>query len=357
MRRLGLRSVLAFAICAFALTACGGGTTGQETAPEDDTEAGQALKVIHYVSGNLGDKSFFDSAERGLSKSGMVYGFETSTLVGGKDSAAWEPDLDKLSSSGNYDIIVVGTYPLTETVQRLAHRYPQQRFIFYDGSVADSPNVYSMLYSQSEGSFLAGAFAAMVTTDPSFAGANPDKVIGFIGGLNDDLINDFKSGYEQGAAYIDPGVKVVADYVGNFADENRAKELANGQYRDGGADIIYNVAGGAGLGILAAGSEEGKYTIGVDSNQNPLYPGSVLTSMLKNVDESVFRALSLVRGGKLAYGKTEILGVKEGAVGIARDQHYEKYVPEAIREKMKDIEVGIASNKIEVQSSLTKVQP
>ena len=121
----------------------------------------------------------------------------------------------------------------------------------------------------------------MVTSDSSLKGTNSDKVIGFIGGLNDDLINDFKFGYEQGAAYIDPEVKVVAQYVGDYSNEKKAEELASGQFREEKVDIIYNVAGGAGLGTLRAGAEAGKYTIGVDSNQNPLYPGSVLTSMLK----------------------------------------------------------------------------
>lgn len=309
------------------------------------------LKVVHYVSGNLGDKGFFDSADRGLKKAEYVFGYETSSVEGGEDSTAWEPGLEKLAASGLYDVIIAGTSKLREVVKELAGRYPEQQFVFYDDTIHGIPNVYAMLCSQSEGSFLAGAFAAMVTASPELSGANSEKKIGFIGGEDIDIINDFKSGYEQGALYIDPEVQVVASYVGDFVNQRKAEELAAKQYLSQ-VDIIYNVAGAAGLGLLKAGKEAGKYTIGVDINQNPLYPGSVLTSMLKNLDESVFRALSKIRGGSLPFGTTEVLGVKDSGIGIARDELYEKYVPNDIKEKMKDIESKIASGEIVVKSTL-----
>jgi basic membrane protein A len=343
-------------------TSGGGGSRSPATDGGQGAAVGSAkgnpepakTKVVHYVSGKIGDKGFFDSAERGMQKAHNVYGYDTSTVVGGERSEEWASGLEKLAASGEYSIILVGTSPMREVVKDLAVRYPKQRFIFYDDRIEGLPNVYSMLYSQSEGSFLAGAFAAMVTEDSGLKGANKEKIIGFIGGMNNDITMDFQEGYEQGAAYIDPEVKVVESYVGDFQNSQKAEKLALQQYRSEGADIIFNVAGRAGLGILKAGHDEGKYTIGVDSNQNPLYPGSVLTSMLKNVDESVFRALSLERSGSLPYGKAEVLGVKEDCIGLARDNLYEQYVPEPIKENMKDIEGKIANGDIRVKSHLQK---
>lgn len=355
--RAGLYSMtllLGVSLLTGCLSSQGNEGASGESGEGDGGPGGSGIRVVHYVSGKLGDKGFFDSAERGMKKANYVYGYDTSTVVGGERSEDWAPELEKLAASGEYSIILVGTSPMREPVMELAGRYPKQRFIFYDDRIEGLPNVYAMLYSQSEGSFLAGAFAAMVTTDSSFKGTNKEKTIGFIGGMSNEIIADFKEGYKQGAAYIDPEVKIVESYVGDFLNGSRAEKLAIQQYRLEGADIIYNVSGGAGLKILKAGYEEQRYTIGVDSNQNPLYPGSVLTSMLKNVDESVFRALSLERGGSLPYGKTEVLGVKEGGIGIARDKLYELYVPEPIKENMKDIEAKIANGEIQVQSHLKK---
>ncbi|MFD2332723.1 BMP family protein [Cohnella sp. GCM10020058] len=318
----------------------------------DASDGARTIKALHFVSGKLGDKGFFDSAERGLQKASFVYGFDTETVEGGLDGDKWEPQLDKLVAAGTYDVIVVGTSTSHELVLKLAKQYPRQKFVFYDDSIQGVPNVYAMLYSQSEGSFLAGAFAAMATTDAGLKGANPEKVVGFIGGLDMDVIRDFESGYKQGARYIDPEIRVVSAYVGDFVNQAKARALAKRQYESQKVDIIYNAAGGAGLGLLKEGNGLGKYSIGVDSDQNPLFPGSVLVSVLKNVDESVFRALSEFRGGTLPFGTTEVLGVKDGGVGLARDELYEQYVPSEIKEKMKDIESKIASGEIKVESSL-----
>ncbi|MFB9324591.1 BMP family protein [Paenibacillus aurantiacus] len=334
-------------------------TKSKTEAPAPDTAQAARLtgKVLHFVSGKLGDKGFYDSAERGLQKAAYVYGFKTATVEGGLDSSLWEAKLREQIASQAYEVIVVGTSTIKAVFMKLAAEYPKQQFVFYDDKIEGLPNVYAMVYSQSEGSFLAGAFAAMATTDKTLSGANPDKAIGFIGGLDTAVIRDFQSGYEQGAAYIDPDVRVETAYVGDFTNQAKAKQLAEAQYESGGVDIIYNAAGGAGLGMLEEGSELHRYAIGVDSNQNGLYPGTVLTSILKNVDESVFRALSEYRGGRLPFGETEELGVKEGGVGIARDELYEKHVPEAVKEKMKEIEAKIASGDIQVQSSLTEEAP
>jgi len=339
------------------LAACGNNNAGNAGNPANSPEAGgeqagKKLKVGYYVNATLGDKSFFDSVKRGVDQAVAELGYEAKTIEGGTNQADWPAGLESMVASKEYDVILVGTSQMTEIVRDLAQRYPDQKFIFFDDAIKDMPNVYSMTYSQSDGSFLAGAFAAMVTTSQELEAANPDKVIGFVGGMDIPVINDFKAGYEQGAKYIDPEVKIVTSYIGDFANAPKAKELALAQYNSQKVDIVYQVAAAAGLGVLEAGNEQGKYTIGVDSNQNPLYPGSVLTSMMKNLDTTTFRALKMFKEGTLPFGTQEVLGVKEGGVGLAKDELYEQYVPQSIRDKMDEIEEKMVAGEIKVESIL-----
>jgi len=333
------------------LAGCGG-KKDEASGNGGESGGGKKFSVAYYVNGTLGDKGFFDSAQKGLEKAKSDLGIETKTVEGGTNQADWPAGLESLVSSKKYDLIIVGTSQMKDITIDIAKRYPDQKFIYFDEMIKDVPNIYSMLYSQSEGSFLAGAFAALVTTSTELPQANPDKVIGFVGGMDIPIINDFKAGYEQGAQYIDKDVKVVASYIGDFANAPKAKELTLAQYNSQKVDIAYQVAGGAGLGVLEASKEANKYSIGVDANQNPLYPGFTLTSMLKNIDQSITRALTLYNDGKLNFGVNEVLGLKENGVGIAKDDLYEKHVPKSIQDKMKEIEDKMASGEIKVNSIL-----
>jgi basic membrane protein A and related proteins len=314
--------------------------------------AQKALSVAFYVNNTLGDKGFFDYAQMGLQKAQKDLGYEFKTVEGGTNQADWQSGLESLVSSKKYDLILVGTSQMTDIVKDLASRYPDQKFIFFDDKITGVPNVYSWTFSQAEGSFLAGAFAALSTESTDLKAANPDKVIGFIGGMDIPIIRDFQSGYEQGAKYVDPSVKVVASYIGDFTNAPKGKELALAQFNSQKADIVYQVAGPAGLGVLEAANSVGKYAVGVDGNQNPLYPGTVLTSMMKNNDTSVFRALDLFKQGKLEFGKSEVLGLKEGGVGLAKDDLFNKYVPKSIQDKLSEIEQKLSNGEIKVESKL-----
>lgn len=330
------------------LVACSDNSSpDQGTAGDGD----EILSVGYYVNSTLGDKSFFDSAQRGIERAGSELGYKTKTIEGGDNQADWASGLESMVSSGSYDVIVTGTSQMTEIVTDIANRYPDMKFIFFD-DVVEAKNVYSMTYSQGEGSFLAGAFAALVTTSTELENANPEKIIGFVGGMDIPIINDFLSGYKQGAEYVDSEVQVIASYIGNFTDSPKAKELTLSQINAQKADIVYQVAASAGLGILEAASEKNVYSIGVDSNQNDIYPGSVLTSMLKQIDNTVFQALEKMKDGTLEFDKVENLGMEQEAVGLAEDELYEEHVPEAIRKQMEDIKAKLQSGEIVVKSDL-----
>jgi basic membrane protein A and related proteins len=338
-------------VSSLVLSACGKSDSSDDKGKSGE-EGKDKLKVAFYVNGTLGDKGFFDSAQRGLEQAERELGIELKTVEGGYNQSDWAAGLEQLVSGGKYDVIVVGTSQMKDITIDIANRYPDQKFIYFDEKIEGVPNIYSMLYSQSEGSFLAGAFAALVTTSTELKNANPDKIIGFVGGMDIPIINDFLAGYEQGAKYIDPDIKVIASYVGDFENAPKAKEFGLSQFNTQKVDVSFNVAGGAGLGLLEAAKEANKYAIGVDSNQNPLYPGTVLTSMLKNIDKSLVRALDLHIKGELEYGKTEVLGIPEDGVGLAKDDLYEQHVPQSIKDKIKEIEEKLAKGEIKVDSIL-----
>ncbi len=317
------------------------------------------LKVALYLNGTLGDKSFFDSANRGLQMAEKDLNVEGKTIEGGYDPSKWEPDLEQLAE-GDWDIIIVGTWQMVDPLEKVARAHKDKKFIIFDTTVdyskGDLGNVYSILYKQNEGSFLVGALAAMIT-ESNMPKANPQKVIGFLGGMDIPVINDFKVGYIQGAHYIDPDVKVLVSYAGSFNDPAKGKELVLAQY-DQGADIAFNVAGETGIGLLDAAKEKDKYAIGVDSDQYIMFKDSdpekaahIVTSMKKNVDKSLYRAIKLYEEGKLQFGKAEALGLKEDGIGVADNENYEKLVPKEFRDKIDELKQKIINGDIKVKTA------
>jgi basic membrane protein A len=320
------------------------------------------LKVVLYLNGTLGDKSFFDSAASGIQRAEKELGVTTKIIEGTYDSQRWEPDLIQLAE-GDWDIVIAGTWQLQEMLEKLAPKNPTKKWITYDTTVDYSKpglgNVYSILYKQNEGSFLVGALAGIVTGS-KMPLANPQKVVGFLGGMDIPVINDFKVGYEQGAKYIDPAVKVLVSYVGAWDDSAKGKELMLAQY-DQGADIAFNVAGQAGLGLLDAAKEKKRYAIGVDSDQFLVYKDSdpdkasyIVTSMLKNVGSSLFRAVKGTMDGTIKYGAAEALGITEGGVGVADNENFNKLISEEVRKKLKDLEKKVVSGEIKVDTAFGK---
>jgi len=318
------------------------------------------LKIVNYVSGTLGDKCFFDSAQRGLEMVIKEFGVSGRTVEGGYDTANWEPDIQQLSE-GNWDIIIVGTWQLVEIIEKIAPTHPEKKYIIYDTTVDYSKgnfeNVYSILYKQNEGSFLGGALAALVTSS-NLPLTNSEKTIGFLGGMDIPVINDFKVGYIQGAHYIDPEVNVLVSYIGAFNDPAKGKELVLAQY-DQGADIVYSVAGQSGLGTYDAGKDKKRYVLSGDGSDmflvfkdsDPEKASYVVTSIVKNVDNSIYRAIDLYLKGELKFGVAEDLGIKEGGMSIVDNENFKKLIPEDFRKKIKEIEEKILAGEIVVDTA------
>jgi len=215
-----------------------------------------------------------------------------------------------------------------------------------------------MTYAQNQGSFLAGVYAAAITTS-MMEGTNDDPIIGAVGGQQIPVIDDFIVGYEQGACLVNPESQSIVQYAGSWNDPARGKEITLAMYEQG-ADIVFQVAGGTGVGVFEAAQEQRRYAIGVDSDQavivaetDPDQAERILTSMLKNVDNSIFRAITLHLDGELPYGSSESLGIPEGGVGLAKNEFYDMATSDDIKAMVEAAEAAVVAGDIEVQTVFT----
>ncbi len=337
---------------------------------ETEAEAFVAPEGTHYkaallLNGNLGDKSFYDSANEGLTRlrdelGEDVFDFKVEQMGGtAADESKWEPTLLDYCDTGEYDVIIMGTWQMAQPLANAAAEYPDQKFIFFDEAFdfeanGNPENIYNVLYKQNEVSYLVGAAAAMMTTDENLQGIDPDNhIIGFLGGMDNAVINDFLVGYIQGALDTDPDIEVAVGFVGDFVDSTKGKDIALSQYQSG-ADVGFNVAGNAGLGQIEAAKDEDKFAFGVDSDQAALLPDYadyIPTSALKNVGQSLYLAIQKDMLGELAYGTQETYGFAEGGVALVKDAHYEAMLSEEVRTKLDELEQSIIAGDIVVNTS------
>jgi basic membrane protein A len=328
----------------------------------------EPLKAVSVINGTLGDKSFFDSAQRGMDAIADEYDIDIDTVELGIDPANWEPGLlDVMADTDSYDILLAGTFQMISIMAANVHNYPDKHFMFYDAPMPyDDPNVcvdgcanvYSMTYAQNQGSFLAGVYAAAITTS-MMEGTNDAPIIGAVGGQQIPVIDDFIVGYEQGACLVNPETVSIVQYAGSWNDPARGKEITLAMYEQG-ADIVFQIAGGTGVGVFEAAHEQERYAIGVDSDQavivaetDPDQAERILTSMLKNVDNSIFRAITNHLDGTLPYGSSESLGIPEGGVGLAKNDFYDMATSDDIKAMVEAAEAAVVNGDIDVQTVFT----
>jgi basic membrane protein A len=350
--------VLALVVVMALVMVVGATTTSAQDEP---------LRITLVINGVLGDKSFFDSAQRGMDM--LIedgYNVEVNTIELGIDPAAWETGLsDAMSDSESYDVLITGTFQMGEFLGKRVHLYPDKVFLFFDDSVPydnpdicaeGCPNVYSVLYAQNEGSLLAGVYAAAISLS-GIEGTDAEAIIGAVGGQDIPVINDFIVGYEQGACLVSPDAQVLVQYAGSWNDPAKGKEITLAMYEQK-ADIVFQVAGGTGVGVFEAAYEQGHYAIGVDSDQatiiadaDPDQAQHVLTSMMKNVDNSLYRAVDLYLADELVFGEAEVLGIEEGGVGLAYNDIYFDNTPENILDLIDAVETAVLDGDITVNTA------
>lgn len=314
-------------------------------------QADEPLKVALIYSGYLGDKSFNDLAHDGAVKAQEDFGIEFQELESG-EAADWESNFVAMADAG-YDLVIGVSTQFLEIMQKHCPEYPDTQFAMIDGVCDAGDNVVSTLFAQNEGSFIAGAVAAMLTTKTDLPGINDSKIIGWVGGMDIPVLHDFFVGYEQGAKYIDPDIQILQSFAGTFTDALKGKELATAQINQG-ADVVMNVANITGQGVMEAASEHGVYSIGVDTNQDSFYPGSVFTSMTKNVDTCTYQIIESVVNGTFEGGTATYMDLAHDGVGVTDFAVMKEVLgdqfPADIEETVNELKEKVASGEIVVDS-------
>lgn len=301
-----------------------------------------APAVVYDLGGKF-DKSFneaaFTGAERFKRETGLDYrDFEI------QNDAQREQALRNFAQRGQNPIVAVG-FAFRAALERVATEFPNTRFAIIDSAV-NLPNVESVRFREHEGSYLVGLLAAM---------RSQSNTIGFVGGMDIPLIRRFACGYVQGARAAKANIAIIQNMTGTtgaaFRDPVRGGELARGQIAQG-ADVVYHAAGATGIGVLQAAADAGRLGIGVDSNQNGLHPGRVLTSMLKRVDNAVHSTFMAARGGTWRAGTTT-LGIAEGGVDWADDANNASLITAEMRAAVTKAREDIAAGRLQVHDFMS----
>ena len=300
--------------------------------------AGAALAepALIFDLGGKFDKSFNEAAFAGAQRWAEETG-ESFREIELQSEAQREQALRRFAENGNNPIVMTG-FAFGNVLSEVAPDYPETKFAIID-MVVDEPNVRSVVFNEHEGSYLVGMMAAM---------ASDSGTVGFIGGMDIPLIRKFACGYAQGAKAVNGDITVLSNMTGTtpaaWNDPVKGSELTKAQISQG-ADVIYAAAGGTGVGVLQTAADEGILSVGVDSNQNYMHPGKVLTSMLKRVDNAVYDAMT--QGEALETG-INVMGVGNGGIDYALDEHNEALVGEAMKTAVDEAKGKIASGELTV---------
>lgn len=294
--------------------------------------------AVLYDLGGKFDKSFNESAYNGAEK------FKADTGVEYRDfeiqnDAQREQALRNFAKRGQNPIVAIG-FSQANAIEKVAKEFPDTQFAIVD-MVVELPNVRSIVFKEQEGSYIVGMLAAE---------ASETGKVGFVGGMDIGLIRRFACGYKQGVLAANPDAEVFENMTGTtgaaWNDPVKGGELAKSQF-DRGADVVYHAAGGTGIGVLQAAADAGKLGIGVDSNQNALHPGSVLTSMLKRVDVAVYKAFEDARNDAWSSG-VQVLGLAEGGIDWALDENNEKLITPEMKASVDKAKADIIAGTIKV---------
>ncbi|KUJ73743.1 hypothetical protein AVO45_14230 [Ruegeria marisrubri] len=303
--------------------------------------AGAALAepALIFDLGGKFDKSFNEAAHNGAQRWANETG-GTYREIELQSEAQREQALRRFAEAGANPVITMG-FAMADPLSAVAPDYPDTKFVAVDVTWLDAPNVRQIGFAEHEGSYLVGMLAAM---------ASKTGTVGFIGGMDIPLIRHFGCGYAQGAKAVNPDIKIVANMTGTtpaaWNDPVKGSELTKAQISQG-ADVIYAAAGGTGVGVLQTAADEGILSIGVDSNQNHLHPGKVLTSMLKRVDVAVYDAMKA--GENLETG-VFTLGLAEDGVGYALDEHNAPLITDEMKAAVDEARQKIIDGELEVVS-------
>lgn len=330
------------ALCALVLLALSGPACDLGARSEADKD--KVHVGIVFDIGGKDDRSFNASAWEGVKHAAKDFPIVLRDVEPG-DPTSVEPAI-RAFAERNYDLVIGVGFEQMPVVERVAKDYPNVNFVIIDG-VIDLPNVACLVFKEHQGSYLVGMIAALKSQTGK---------IGFIGGMDIDLIHKFEKGYEEGARAANPKIEVIANYVGvtpaAWNNPGQGKELAIAQIGKG-ADVIFTAAGNSGLGAFDAAEQQNKFVIGVDSNQNWVKPGHVLTSMVKRIDNAVYQIVKDRVSGQFTAG-VHVYGLENEGVGYALDQYNEKLIPPDVISKVEEAKQKIINGQIQVTDAMAK---
>jgi basic membrane protein A len=370
LKRIGAAGTIALAGCTSG-TGNGGdggdgsdGGDGGDGGDGDGTDAGTPTATtvdsdvtvgMVYATGGLGDKSFNDQAQTGAERAQELMGVEFDEAQP-EENTDFPSAQEQFAQSGNYDLINCIGFAQTDALTQNADKYPEQHWSIVDSTV-DSDNVASYRFREHEGSFLAGALAGALTGQSFSAGggstSSDSTNVGFVGGLEVDLIKKFEAGYTAGVKRVNEDVDVITNYVGDFNDPQGGLEAASSMY-DSGADIVYHAAGATGSGVFQAAQEAERYAIGVDRDQSVTaaeFSDVILASMVKRVDNAVYSAIESEVKGEFAGGTTTTLGLQENGVELVYGQDLGAEISTSIKEEIAGYREDIIAGEIDVPTS------
>ena len=350
-----MKSMVAFMAVACVLIAGCGNNKEKEPASPNAPKSGDKpavvlntpaipapnLKVAMVTdTGGIDDQSFNAGCHEGLLRAEKELNIPKTQFLESKEQNDYAANLGSLAEKGNQLVIAVG-FMMEDALVKAAKDKPDTRFAIVDGSSKDLPNAVSLKFREEEGCFLAGYLAAKMSKK---------AVLGFVGGVESPLIKKFEFGYKAGAKTARPDIRVIVKYVGNWTDAPKGQQIAEDVFKE--ADIIFAAAGKGGLGVIDAAAKQPKgcYAIGVDSDQDHIQKGHVLTSMMKGVDAAVYNSVKNMIDGKFKSGEI-VLGVKEGGVHLSPMTYTKQDVPAALLKKIDDISKAIGDAKFKVPTT------
>jgi basic membrane protein A and related proteins len=317
--------------------------------------SGKTFRVALIVAqGGLGDQSYNDLAYAGFQQAQKDFPIQAQ-VVQSQDIVSQGQAVLQQAGQAGFDLVIDLEFSTADALKAVAPQYPNTRWMIVNLPSAGN-NITGYLFNEQDGSYLAGALAAMVTTDQGIPGINADKTIGVIGGVKSTGIDKFIVGYIQGARDVDKEVKVLVNYANGFGDPAKGKELADAMFGQG-ADIVYQVAGGTGTGVIQAAAAANHYAIGVDTDQDAIAPGHVMTSMIKRTDFAVYDSINRLVCGTLKGGETITLGLKEGAVGLSPMKFTRDLIPAQDLARVDQLRQEIVDGKIKVWNVIDQGYP
>ncbi len=307
--------------------------------------AADAPIAMLVAQGGLGDGSWNDTANVGFEAGIADTGLEGRAIESNDVVAQGEEIMRRAADSG-FGLVLSLEYAHGGPMEALATDYPDTNWAIFN-QVRAGANVASVLFGEHEGSYLAGVLAAKMTTTEGVEGINPEAILGVIPAVKSPGIDKFVVGFIQGAKSVNPDIDVMVGYAESFGDPTKGEQMANAMF-ESGADIVYHVAGGTGLGVIAAAEAAGHFAIGVDTNQDGLAPGHVLTSMVKRVDVAVEELIKAYAADTFPGGETLKFGLPENGVGLTEMEFTKDIIPAEYIEAVEAAKAAIIAGEIDV---------